>query len=206
MTLTDNGNPVAITSGVTLSLVSGTTYDINGLAGLTAAEGTYSLTLTPPASPTRIGNPGSGSVSTSWLMDTTPPTSTVNALPAQTTSTSFTVSVTGSDPNGSNGSTPSGVSSYAIYDSKDGGAFTLLASVTPPSPSAVFTGQAGHTYGFYSVATDNAGNVQPTPATAQATVQILSPLSCHVDRCRLAQPPEHTGSTRSTSRSASRSS
>ena len=32
---------------------------------------------------------------------------------------------------------------------------------------------AGHTYGFYSVATDYAGNVQATPATAQATT-ILS--------------------------------
>ena len=177
LSLTDNGNPVAITSGVTLSLDSGTTYDIDGLAGLTTGEGAYSLTLNAAGITDLYGNPGSGSASTSWLMDTTPPTSTVNALPAQTTSTSFTISVTGSDPSGSNGSTPSGVSSYAIYDSKDNGAFTLFASVPASSPSAVFTGQPGRTYGFYSVATDNAGNVQPTPSSAQQTVQILSGLA-----------------------------
>ena len=46
--------------------------------------------------------------------------------------------------------------------------------MTPANPSALFTGQPGHTYGFYSVATDNAGNVQPTPTSAQATTQIVS--------------------------------
>jgi hypothetical protein len=37
---------------------------------------------------------------------------------------------------------------------------------------------SGHTYGFYSVATDNVGNIQPTPASAQAstTVNVLPPL------------------------------
>ena len=177
LTLTDNGNPVAIPSGVTLSLATGTTYEINGLAGLTKAEGTYSLTINAAGITDAYGNPGTGSQSTSWLMDTTAPTSSVNTLPAQTLSTSFTVSVTSSDPTGSDASTPSGVASIAIFDSKDGGSFTQFATVTPASPSALFTGQAGHTYGFYSIATDNAGNKQPTPTTAQQTVQITSPLS-----------------------------
>ena len=39
VTLTDNGGPNLITSAVTISLVSGSTYEIDGLAGLTAAEG-----------------------------------------------------------------------------------------------------------------------------------------------------------------------
>ncbi len=178
LTLTDNGGSNLITSGVSISLVSGsTTYAIGGLSGLTAAEGNYTLTVNAADIQDHDGNPGSGSLPTSWLMDTTPPTSTVNSLPAQTTSTSFPVSVTGSDPTGANGSTPSGVASFAIYDSTDGGAFTVLATVTPANPSASFTGQPGHTYGFYSIATDNAGNVQPTPTAAQQTVQILSPLS-----------------------------
>ena len=177
LALTDNGNPVTITSAVSLSLVSGSTYDINGLAGLTTDEGTYSLTVNAAGISDSYGNPGTGSLSTSWLMDTTPPTSTVSALPTQTTSTSLTVSATGSDPTGSNGSTPSGVSSIALYDSTDGGPFTEFASVTPASPSASFTGQSGHTYGFYSIASDGAGNVQATPTTAQQTVQIISPAS-----------------------------
>ena len=41
--------------------------------------------------------------------------------------------------------------------------FSFWTTVTPANPSATFTGQTGHTYGFYSVATDAAGNVQPTP-------------------------------------------
>src|SRR5206468_2881627 len=35
-----------------------------------------------------------------------------------------------------------------------------------------FTGADGHTYGFSSVAADNAGNVQPTPTSAQASTTI----------------------------------
>ncbi len=174
--LTDNGQSVS-TSGASLSLVSGTTYQITGLAGLTSAEGNYTLTVYAAGIQDQYENPGTGSVSISWLMDTTPPTSTVNPLPAISTSTSFTVSVSGSDPSGSNGSSPSGVAAYAIYDSEDNGPFTFWTTVTPTNPSATFTGQFGHTYGFYSVATDLAGNVQPTPAEAQQTVQLINALS-----------------------------
>jgi len=177
LTLTDNGGPNLITSSVTMSLVSASTYQIGGLAGLTGAEGTYVLTVDAAELNDDYGNPGSGTLSTSWLMDTTPPTSTVNALPAVETSTSFTVSVTGGDPTGSNGSPPSGIAFFTLYVSKDGGPFTEFAAVTPANPSTVFTGQPGQTYGFYTVATDNAGNVQPTPASAQATTMVVSPLT-----------------------------
>ena len=40
VTLTDNGNAVAL-SGLSLTLISGDTYAINGLSGFTTAEGTY---------------------------------------------------------------------------------------------------------------------------------------------------------------------
>jgi hypothetical protein len=39
--------------------------------------------------------------------------------------------------------------------------------------SATFTGQNGHTYAFYSVATDNVGNREATPSTAQASTTCL---------------------------------
>ena len=38
--------------------------------------------------------------------------------------------------------------------------------------TATFTGQSGHAYSFYSVATDELGLVQPTPATAQAATTV----------------------------------
>ena len=39
--------------------------------------------------------------------------------------------------------------------------------------STTYNGVSGHTYGFYSVATDNAGNRQATPAAAQASTSAL---------------------------------
>ena len=100
-------------------------------------------------------------------IDTTTPTSTVTALPSTTTTPSFTVSWSGSDGAGS------GIADYNVYVSDDGGAFTLFQANTTAT-SATFTGQLGHTYGFYSVATSNVGIVQPTPTSAQATTQIVS--------------------------------
>ena len=101
------------------------------------------------------------------LVDLTPPTSTVTALPAYETSTTFTVGWSGTD--GQNGS---GVAGYSIYESDNGGPFTLWQSATAQQTSATFSGQDGHTYGFYSVATDNAGNVEATPTAAQATTLV----------------------------------
>jgi RHS repeat-associated protein len=100
-------------------------------------------------------------------IDTGPPTSTVTALPAASPA-SFTLSWSGqSDPGGS------GIASYTVYVSEDGGPFTWLT--TTSATSTTFTGQVGHSYGFYSVATDNVGNVQPTPSAAQATTFIAGP-------------------------------
>ena len=100
LSLTDNGGPNLITGAVTVTLVSGTTYQIGGLSGLTTAKGHYTLTVNAADIQDQNGNPGTGSLSTSWLMDTTPPTSTVSPLPKRGTSLSFPVSVTGTDPTG----------------------------------------------------------------------------------------------------------
>jgi hypothetical protein len=63
-----------------------------------------------------------------------------------------------------------------VHVSDNGGPFTPFLTGTTQT-SATFPGQAGHTYGFSSVATDNVGNRQATPAAAQATVQVEAPLS-----------------------------
>ena len=173
LSLTDDGGPNLIDGAVTVTQLSGTTYSIGGLSGLTAAEGSYTLTINA-ADFLDADGLGTGSQSTSWLMDTTPPTSTVEALPSSMASTSFVVSVTASDPSAADGGKPSGVASIAIYDSADGGPFRLFTTVTPADPSATFAGQAGHTYAFYSVAIDAAGNVQPSSA-AQATTTVIKP-------------------------------
>ena len=85
----------------------------------------------------------------------------------------FTVAWAGQDDAGG-----SGIGSFDIYVSDDGGPFTAWLTGTQMT-SATYTGQDGHTYAFYSVATDNVGHVQVTPATAQTTttVHVAQPTS-----------------------------
>jgi hypothetical protein len=71
----------------------------------------------------------------------------------------------------------SGVAGHDIYVSEDGGAWTLWQDNTAAT-SAIYNRMLGHTYSFYSVARDLAGNVQATPGGAQAstsTVPALEP-------------------------------
>jgi hypothetical protein len=97
----------------------------------------------------------------------TVPTSSVQPLPATTTSASFTVSWSGSNGAGS------GIATYNVFVSNDGGPFVPF-QVATNATSATFTGQVGHTYAFFSVATSNVGLVQPTPKTAQATITVVN--------------------------------
>ena len=89
-------------------------------------------------------------------IDAGAPTSSVTALPAFNPA-SFTVNWSGLDAAGG-----SGIDSFEVYVSDNGGAFTLW-QIDTTDTSATFTGVDGHTYGFYSAAFDNAGNAQPTP-------------------------------------------
>ena len=104
-------------------------------------------------------------------IDSGAPSSSVLPLPAVENSSSFVVQWAGQDDSGG-----SGIKSYEVYVSADGGPYTLFQQDTTAT-SAVFTGTAGHTYGFYSVATDNVGNVQPIPQKAQATTDVVPAVS-----------------------------
>jgi hypothetical protein len=110
--------------------------------------------------------PTPASAQATTTVDTTPPTSSVQALPASENTPTFTVSWSGSDNAGG-----SGIASYTIYVADNGGSFTAFLTKTTQT-SATFTGQNGHTYGFYSVATDVAGNMQPTPTSPQTTTTV----------------------------------
>jgi hypothetical protein len=101
-------------------------------------------------------------------IDLTAPTSTVNSLPTTGMTTAFTVNWGGSDNTGS------GVASYYVYVSTDGGAYLPWLTGTTDT-SATYTGTSGHTYGFYSVSTDNVGHRQVSPTTAQATTSRATP-------------------------------
>ncbi len=97
-------------------------------------------------------------------IDNTPPVSAVLPLPAVEPTTNFTVSWSGTDVG-------SGIASFDIYDADNTNAWTLwLAGTT--NTSAIFDGQDGHTYGFYSVAHDHADNVESPHATADTSTTV----------------------------------
>ncbi|MCX7681661.1 MAG: hypothetical protein N2508_06830, partial [Anaerolineae bacterium] len=102
------------------------------------------------------------------LVDLTPPASSVSALPPIHTTTSFTVSWSGVDPSPG---IPSGLATYDVYVSVNGGAYELWQSGVDTT-MAVFTGVQGSTYRFYSIARDKAGNVESAPLAPDAETRI----------------------------------
>jgi hypothetical protein len=109
----------------------------------------------------------------SWLnsLDVDAPVSTVTMLPAAEATTgstdAFIVNWSGTDKG-------SGIGSYTIYVSDNGGAFTAWQSGVTTT-SASYTGTLGHTYGFYSMATDGAGNVEAVKTGADTTTTVAPP-------------------------------
>jgi hypothetical protein len=107
------------------------------------------------------------SATISFIIDTVPPISSVQILPAFSAE-GFTVSWSGSDNSGGDG-----IATYSVYYTDNGGSPQLLVGNTASTSTTFTQGVTGHTYGFYSIATDQAGNVQPTPSSAQASTQVI---------------------------------
>ncbi len=193
LTLTDNGGSNLITSAVTVALLSGSTYQINGLAGLTLADGSYTLMVNSALVQDQYGVAGTNALSTVWLMDATAPTSKVSALPKDESTLNFPVSVTGTD----GGSPPSGVKSYDIYSSTNGGAWTFWTTVPASSPTASFMGQSNTTYAFYSIAHDMAGNTEVKHPVIEASTYVpnLTPPVTAVDGTTGTNPSSVNTST-----------
>jgi len=97
-------------------------------------------------------------------LDSVPPTSHVGALPSTETDPSFPVSWSGTDD-------ASGVARFTIRESDNGAPFTAWLSNTLQT-SATFPGVLGHTYGFYSIAQDNAGNVEAAKSSAETSTTV----------------------------------
>ena len=93
----------------------------------------------------------------------------MNSLPA-TVAPTFTISWAGTDDAGG-----SGVASYDLYGSIDGGPLQPLVGATTAT-SIVIKGEAGHIYGFAVVATDAVGHPQATPTTPQVTTTTVAPV------------------------------
>ncbi len=100
-------------------------------------------------------------------IDAAAPSSQVTALPANVATRRFDVTWSGTDLG-------SGVASYHVYVSDNGGPYLLWLSHTTDT-TASYLGAPGHTYAFYTVAHDNVGNVEAKPVTGDA--QTTVPLS-----------------------------
>ncbi len=99
-------------------------------------------------------------------LDGTDPTSQVFPLAATQASPNFPVQWSGEDEG-------SGIQHYSVFVSENGGQFVPFVSFTQET-SAVFDGQPGRTYAFYSVATDKALNLEESPTDADATTMVPS--------------------------------
>src|SRR5205085_8164043 len=88
--------------------------------------------------------------------------------PASTTGPTFTVSWSGQDENFG-----SGIAGYDVFVAVDGGPYVPLITNTLDTSTPV-TVEPGHTYAFYSVATDNVGHVEAAPSTPDAVITIPS--------------------------------
>jgi hypothetical protein len=155
------GNIYSSLSGLGRITVSGeiTTYPIDDFCVAT-------ITLGPD------GNLWAGQPDVVWQIviggppDTTKPTSHVSPLPANASSMNFPVQWSGTD-------TGSGIRDYTIYVSDNWGEFRAWLSQTTAT-QATFSGVAGHTYGFYSIARDQSENVENLKTAAEAITRTPS--------------------------------
>jgi len=81
----------------------------------------------------------------------------------------FLVEWTGSDDAGG-----SGIASYTVFVSDNGGPFEVWLANTPET-EGVYEGEVGHAYAFYSVAKDNVGHEEAAPTAADAQTLVVAP-------------------------------
>ncbi|HEY1685428.1 MAG TPA: RHS repeat-associated core domain-containing protein [Tepidisphaeraceae bacterium] len=136
------------------------TYTINPKSGLSTGA-----TINAQASIVFDNNAAINTPNVLNTIDAVAPTSTIAALAATQSSANISLTWSGSDDAGG-----SGIANYQIYVSVDGGDYTVWQ--TTSATAAVFPGSFGHTYSFYSIATDNAGNIEAAPSSPDATTSV----------------------------------
>ncbi|MEP6569512.1 MAG: hypothetical protein ABJC10_07030 [Acidobacteriota bacterium] len=109
-------------------------------------------------------------------IDNSLPASHVLPLAGVQSSIVFNVNWTGTD-------TGSGVQSYDVYASENGGPFTLWQS-NATATAGTFIGKPGTGYSFYSLSRDGAGNLEPAKTTAEAGTTTRNDITNSVDDTR----------------------
>jgi len=126
------------------------------------------------------------------IVDLNKPNSKVLPINKEQTSTSFVVNWTGTDTAGNKAGE---IESYTVYVSDNGGSFTKWLNETW-NTSGTFTGKTGHTYAFYCVAKDRAGNSEEK-APATETYTSLTAIPTHFVIATLTTKEMCVGGTQS---------
>jgi len=152
----DSNSPVS----ATYYSVDGSPYQGYGPPVLISSNGVHQLLFYSVDTANRQETPHGQN----FKIDATPPVSHVAALPATATSPNFSVQWSGTDA-------ISGIQNYSTYVSDNGGPFTPWLTQTIVTQTW-FAGYLGHTYRFYSIAEDNAGNQENQKSAAEATTHV----------------------------------
>lgn len=97
-------------------------------------------------------------------IDADKPTSAITTVPGNQARTAINLTFQRQDVG-------AGVGGLDVFVSEDGGAYVLaLSNVT--TPTATYIARPGHSYAFYSVARDFAGNFEAAPATPDTTITL----------------------------------
>jgi len=180
----DSDATYAITSAVTLTLsasdsTSGVAHmqfsnDTANWSGWEAYTTTKTWTLVGGDGTKTVyvqyrDNAGNAAVfSDTVILDSTPPSSVVSALPTYQTSVTFTIAWVGADA-------ASGLATYDVQYREGSGDWTDLITATTALATTI-TGQDGRTYGFRARARDNVGNVGSYALSdTQTTVDVTPP-------------------------------
>lgn len=105
-------------------------------------------------------------VTPEWFntVDDTKPTSHLLPLASTQRTADFSVNWTGADDE-------SGISSYTVYVSEDGGPYRVWKQQTADT-EGVFPGHDGKTYSFFSIARDLVGNLEESKTNAESTTTV----------------------------------
>ncbi len=142
---------------------AGSEYDV-----ALALRNVFSLTAGQSTTYTTTTRFGSGETA---QVDITPPTGGISNLPATTVGNNISLSWGATDP--------SGIKNYDVFVSVNNGAFTQWQTDVTTT-SAVYIGEVGKTYTFYSLATDNAGNEQVAATAPRTSTQVINPITLAV--------------------------
>lgn len=179
-TLTRNGAGVPLT-GATLATTDGITYALQNLAAATSTTGTYVLSLSPAGIRDIAGNALPAGDSTSFSVDTTPPTATFGPLGNLKTSGPSSETVIFSKP-------VSGFTLASLSLTLNGSAVPLTGATLVTSDNVTYTignlGSVTSQIGSYSITltaagsgiVDAVGNSLVGNASQAFTVQAASPI------------------------------